>query len=692
MSLKVLNKIGVEQNSGSETSSDAIQELWSMSPPALSRTQQSRVSPMQQLSLELPDPAPKKPPVEQETIDLGANQESGPIARESDAGTPLQIALSPGADTAPTKSPPTPRPPKLGCTAKAPPIALPAERPANLDQMLERIDGLESLSVDKRQHIKSAVRAVGRVLGRPLRDVTTDPVQLRELLASATPASAGMTSERWMRVRSLLLGALREFGFDVMPGRDTGGLNAAWATLFARVTDKRCKTGLTRFVHFCSREGVDPNAVDKTTLPKFRDALVRNSLLTNSTAIYNMTCRLWNQAGQSVPGWPLITADPEPDARKYALQREGFPPPFLQDVERFLAHTGDRNPFADDYAPSVKPTTLELRRRGIMQLASALIASGTPATQVTGLAALVAPENAEPALRHLLGRKGGKSTPYLGQQARLLVTIAKYWVRANDDVIKKLQGFTRGLSVRKPGMTDRNRARLRQFDLPANVDELLNLPRSVLADVAKKHDGKRQSALRVMFALAAEILIVAPMRVDNLCGLNIDRHIVEIGRGRHRTRHIIIDGSETKTGIPFEKQLSPQTWRVFETYLSTYRAGIYGGPSPWLFPGRDGNRRATSRFSVGLSKFIEHESSLHMHAHLFRHLAGKLRLQDDPSDLETIKQLLGHRTSATTQRNYTETRTDLALARYEETISRLRDKVTPQILATRTRRKIGVLK
>src|SRR5690606_6796053 len=63
------------------------------------------------------------------------------------------------------------------------------------------------------------------------------------------------------------------------------------------------------------------------------------------------------------------------------------------------------------------------------RLASALVASGTPLTDVASLAVLVQPDNAKAALRYLLDRRGGKTGSDLSSLARLLQTIARHWVR-----------------------------------------------------------------------------------------------------------------------------------------------------------------------------------------------------------------------------------------------------------------------
>jgi integrase len=40
------------------------------------------------------------------------------------------------------------------------------------------------------------------------------------------------------------------------------------------------------------------------------------------------------------------------------------------------------------------------------------------------------------------------------------------------------------------------------------------------------------------------------------------------------------------------------------------------------------------------------------HGHLFRHLVGKLYLEDPPQEIETVRQVLGHETNVTTERRY----------------------------------------
>jgi len=103
-----------------------------------------------------------------------------------------------------------------------------------------------------------------------------------------------------------------------------------------------------------------------------------------------------------VPGWPQCPVPVPSFSRRYAMHWESFPASFVVESEAFLTRSGNQDPFADDYAPSVKPSTVAMRRKQILQIATALVHSGVAATDITGLAVLVKPENAQRAVAPVL--------------------------------------------------------------------------------------------------------------------------------------------------------------------------------------------------------------------------------------------------------------------------------------------------
>ncbi|MDA8250224.1 MAG: site-specific integrase [Rhodospirillales bacterium] len=578
----------------------------------------------------------------------------------------------------------------------SPPAPAPAPRPgvppaitpvATLADVIAHLQADPALPVGRRRELISALRTTARLFGLDPAAVPAEPRALRQRFRDLSSAAAGVSQGRWNNLRSLVLAALKQAGVRVLPGRAPDPLSPAWQALRDRLPDRTLRYGLSRFLSFCSTRDIGPAAVGAATFAAFAAALERDSLTTAPDTAYRRTCTLWNNAVRTVPGWPDVRVALPGDSRRYALDWAAFPESFRADAHVFLYRMGNQDPFADDYAVSVRPSTVQLRRKQILEIATALVRSGVPASTVTGLATLAALPHAKLALRFFLDRAGGTPTKYLHQHALLLKTIARHWVKADRDHVEALGELCRRLAVKHTGLVEKNRIRLRQFDNPANVVALVTLPRQVMDDVARHDDGDRRVALRAMLAVAVELLIAAPMRADNLAGLHLDRHLVRTRAGAAKTLHLVIPAEETKNGAPYEMQLPVETERLLATYLARYRSRVSPeAASPWLFPNAAGERRSTIAFTQSICAFVRRETGLRMNVHLFRHTAVKLHLEAHPEDIETARRLLGHKSVTTTLRSYAETRTAAAFRRYDEVLRRLRE---PVVTGARLRRAAG---
>ena len=109
-------------------------------------------------------------------------------------------------------------------------------------------------------------------------------------------------------------------------------------------------------------------------------------------------------------------------------------------------------------------------------MAAALVSSGRDPQTIRSLADLAGPEAVKAALKDLWTRNGKRKTGQLQNFARTMVAIAKHWVKAPAEEIEALQAACRQVDTGPSGLTDSNRARLRQFDDPVNLERLLNIP------------------------------------------------------------------------------------------------------------------------------------------------------------------------------------------------------------------------
>ena len=176
-----------------------------------------------------------------------------------------------------------------------------------------------------------------------------------------------------------------------------------------------------------------------------------------------------------------------------------------------------------------------------------------------------------------------------------------------------------------------------------------------------------------MLAFAVTLLLNAPMRISNLAGLDLDRHFVRIRAGGSVTTTIVVPAAEIKNDRDYELELRADTAKLFAIYCEDYRPRLADTDNRWLFPNGQGTRRHTIAFGKAISDFVFRETGIRMKAHLFRHLGAKLYLAEHPNDIETVRLLLGHRSSTTTLKAYADLRTSSGFQRYDDLIASLRE-------------------
>jgi integrase len=242
-----------------------------------------------------------------------------------------------------------------------------------------------------------------------------------------------------------------------------------------------------------------------------------------------------------------------------------------------------------------------------------------------------------------------------------------------------LTDTARRIGVEAPGMTEKNRQRLRQFDDSRNVASLIHLPARLLKKARRLDRTRRNDSLPVQIALAIEILIFAPIRLGNLARLRIDQHFHWSRAGRKGICHLVIPAEEVKNGVPLEFPLPRDLLALLQTYLDDYRPRLTSADDPWLFPGRAGGHKTTTAFRSQISKTVLEETGLEIHPHLFRHIAAKLHLEANPGEYEIVRRILGHTDIRTTTNFYAGTEGAAAARHYDRTILGLRDRTATML-------------
>ena len=197
-------------------------------------------------------------------------------------------------------------------------------------------------------------------------------------------------------------------------------------------------------------------------------------------------------------------------------------------------------------------------------------------------------------------------------------------------------------------LTEKNKQMLQQFDDRA-IAGLFALPETLMTEARHRLESATRNFLKpAQTALAIAILLAAPMRGQNLIGLNWRRHFREL-KGKRGVITIVIPASETKTrrsDLAFG--LDAYTSDLIRWYRRVILPALGADPDGDMFVLAGGKRRGQSSLCDCITTAIDAEIGIHMTAHQFRHLAAKLYLDKHPEDFETVRQLLGHAFGKTT--------------------------------------------
>lgn len=541
----------------------------------------------------------------------------------------------------------------------------------SLADVREMIVADEGLSLRRRQDVSSALRTVAKALGRRLEEMPAHPGYLRERLERFTPAMAGLSARRWRNALSLTRSALKLAGLAHLPGRYQEPLMPAWAELFGHLNDTRMRLGLSRLTRWCGVRGIAPDQVNDEVLSSFLVELCDAELVKRPRTIHRTACILWNKAAAEIPSWPKHPLTVPHYRRDYVKPWSMFPPSLKADVDAYLDRLAGKDIFAElDFRP-LKPGSLRTRASQLHQFISALVHRGRDPQTLHSLRDVVAIQVVMDGLRFYVDRPKAKAMKHAHDLAYLILAVARHWVKVDPEHLAALKKICRRLDCGRGQMTETNRARLRQFDDPANVRALVTLPERLLAKARRSATPSRAHALEVQTAVAIELLLMVPIRLGNLARLDMDRHLIRsVGGG---AVHLAIPGAEVKNGVNVDAVLPTATMRVLDLYIQRYRPLLLNEASRWLFPGEGSGPKSLHSLGHRISSCIKQECGLDVHPHLFRHIAAKLYLDAHPGAYGVVRLVNGHKSVDTTTRYYCGMETQSAMRHFDDHILKLRE-------------------
>jgi integrase len=552
-------------------------------------------------------------------------------------------------------------------SAPVSPTPLPAPVTLTLAGVAAQIHADGSLIKRRRQEVCSACGTIARAMGLQMQDVPAHPGFIRNRLKGFVPSmlSPRVSTGRWRNVLSLVRFGLKHVGVSSAPGRYSEPLAPAWSAILGLLDNKR-RFGLSGLGRFCTQRGLSPAQVDDAVLSAFLAHLEETTINKTPRETHRTACVVWNRAVDTIPNWPQQRLDVPNYRRTYAIPWAVFAPSLKADVDAYLAHLAGTDILdGHDFRP-LRPISVRCRARELHEFASAVAHRGRNPWSLTSLKDLVEIETVREGLRFFLDRGKGKKLQ-ARRMAGLVMTVAKHWVRSDTVHLEMLKAICKRLDSDRSGMTEKNKSRLLQLDDPQMLDALINMPQRLVAKASRAKTPFKK-ALLVQTAVSIEILLMVPLRIENLAHLAIDRHLIRIGDGGYR---FAIPAAEVKNEVDLDLTLPPESAALIDRYIKHARPLLTEGTGSWLFPGRKGPK-VNECLGRQITQAIKRECGMTVNPHLFRHIAAHLYLKANPGDYGTVRMFHGHKSMDTTTKYYCGMENEAAFERYDDHILGLR--------------------
>jgi integrase len=563
-----------------------------------------------------------------------------------------------------------------------------------LADIKERISRDGTLSQARRADMSSALNRLAEVLGDPTGNIPAATTDLRRRMRVHGPAKEGIGPQRWRNIKSLVLAALRHCNVS---RSYKVALSPEWQELFDRLPDRYARTALSRFMRYCSAQGVAPANTAQQHFDGFLTHLTDETLIKNPRVHHQTTCRVWNTIGDLVAGFSCHQV-PVPRYRQtYGVSWEQCHPELVAGIRNYLAVLAHADPVGEGPTNPLRPSSRYAIEGNLKRYLGGLVAAGEDIANIRSLEELVNFERFAKAIRqlhHRFSQSQGITGPSttdakydsLGRIAWNVRCIAVKHLACDEKTATKFDQVCRKFMVRRTRLSAKNDRLLVQFDDKFTIRRFSRTARSLWP--ARIPDDRRRisraMALRVQTAVAVEILSRAPMRAENLVNLDFARHL----RWQGKTLHIEIPEHEVKNRERLQYVLSPDRAKRVQLYVEHFRPVLMRGNNTHLFPGRKGRAKDKSCLCRQITRAMFESTGLHITPHQFRHITAKQYLDRYPGGYEVVRRVLGHKSTSTTYQHYAGRETKAAAECFDEVMTSIEKEHSVDTSRSSLRRKL----
>jgi len=529
----------------------------------------------------------------------------------------------------------------------------PTDGPPTLGDVIAGLERNRSLSGDRRRDLRSGAKRVARLIGEKPDNIPLDLPAISQTLASVMPAGAGLSQKTLSNIRSNFLAAVRVSGIGSVPSLRSAGLLPSWSKILTGRSSKRVRIGLSRFGGWCSGKGVEPEQVDDSVLADFIEEVRGGTLHPRPNRLHRDVAQIWNEVADKGDLPLRRLAVPSFRGPPKRLNWSRLPASFQSEHDAYLHWcSGDDAFAADARSRALKPQTVTLQSSYIHAAVTALVDSGIAPKTITALADLVTPHNFKCILRRRHEMADGRANAFNRGVAWTLIDLARRWVKIDNAALEELKRLATKLPALPSGLTDKNKAALRQFDDPKNLLRLIKLPDRLWEEVKRDKKPNGRTLLKAQAAIAIGLPLYAPVRMQNLWNLEFGKHIF-LHNGPGAISSLEIDAGDVKNQTEIAFDIPPHMAKKLAEYRDHILPKVIGRRNDRLFVKADGTAKNQWAVAWLIRTTLRKRLGLQLSPHQFRHLAAKVILDAEPGNFETVRQLLAHKSLRTTVSSYT---------------------------------------
>jgi integrase len=543
-----------------------------------------------------------------------------------------------------------------------------------LAEVVERLCANADLSDTRKRDLRSAVVIYGKIVGAPLGEIPLELAAIRKTLDGVVPLQGKVTRKRWANLRSDLAAAIAASGVQPMLKTSDIKPTDAWEELLNATKDKRITHGLSRLARWASLRSLGPTDINNVVLKRFFAELETQTLARHLGFQRRNVSRIWNKLVAIFPQQRLSAVEiPAKDVSWHRVPWKELPSSFRKETEEYLTWCAVPDPLDENArGRALAPQTVRLRRHYIHLATTTACDAGIKATKLTSLGKLVEPATFRVILRQQWQKHGGKSSPHLLGLADGLIILASEWVKVSADQHAELKKLRSKLGGLPHGLTEKNRALLRRLEDPRLLGRLVNLPDLMWRRARRNSPASPYWFIDLQTALAIDILLHGPLRIEDLCSLKFDEHI-HWPQGKGKPALITIRQAKVQDNDLLECEMPSYLSDRLYAFRNEIAFNVIGRRPEFLFVSADGTQRTIGTLRVAIQRAVLRQVGIKITPHQFRHLAGKLHLDAYPNAHETLRQFLGHRDIKTTTRFYAGPNTRRAGRAHAELIRKLRE-------------------